>query len=634
MKYTYVLLLFVCFSEFIYSQNAEFSASETEGCGTLDVDFTNESVPSGSTFFWDFGDGQTSTLENPSIIYTNPGTYTVSLTVDGTYSETKPDYITVHTKPVPDFSSGSALSGCAPLSINFLGDGGGSTITTWYWDFGDGNTSDQQNPTHNYDVQNTLTVTLVVVDDNTCQGSVSKINYVTVYKPVADFDADNRFACEGDITANFTNLSSALGVAPTYLWEFGDGATSALTNPTHIYTENGHYTVKLSVTDENSCVNTKEVNDFIVLESVEANFTLGSDTICPTTSYTFDNLSLNANNYFWDFGDSTTSTAKNPKHTFAETGNYTVNLKVSNSGTCFDTYTKTINVQEVVADFTLSSYFSCVSPATINYENKSFNGSTWDWRFGNKTSMIDFEPSVIFEDEGTYVDTLIVTSKFGCQDTLISDSSLVIEVPKAYITPNAFVRPNDAEGCIPLTVNFKEETNYVTSSDYIEKWNWDFGDGTSSTSKNPSHQYTTINSFIVSLEITTKQGCKSTTGVMIRTGDIQKANFIKDSQDTICASQKIQFTDLSDDSKLVNGWYWDFGDGTFSTKENPIHAFKDIGSMDVTLLALHNGCPSKAEKKNYIYVKGPYAEINYSINCETPFNAILSSKILKSVSVF
>lgn len=177
----------------VYSQ-VDFSASETEGCGTLDVDFTNQSVPSGSTFFWDFGDGQTSTLENPSIIYTIPGTYTVSLTVDGTLTETKPNYITVHTKPVPDFSSASDLTGCAPLGVTFSGNDGGSTITSWYWDFGDGNTSSLQNPTHIYDVQNTLTVTLVVVDNNTCQGSVSKTNYVTVYKPVANFDAA-KFTC-------------------------------------------------------------------------------------------------------------------------------------------------------------------------------------------------------------------------------------------------------------------------------------------------------------------------------------------------------------------------------------------------------------------------------------------------------
>ena len=631
MKHFLFLAFFICLCESIYSQ-VDFSASETEGCGTLDVDFTNESVPTGTTFFWNFGDGQTSTLENPSIIYTTPGTYTVSLTVDGSLTETKMDYITVYTKPVPDFSAGSALSGCAPLSVNLLGNGGGSTIITWYWDFGDGNTSSQQNPTHNYDVQNTLTVTLVVVDDNTCQGSVSKINYVTVYKPEANFDADNKFACEGDITANFTNLSSALGVSPVYLWDFGDGTTSTQTNPTHLYTENGHYTVKLSVTDENSCINTKEVNDFIILESVEADFTLGADTICPTTSYTFTNLSLNANNYFWDFGDSTASTAKNPKHTFVETGDYTVSLRVSNSGSCFDTYVKTINVQKVIADFTLSSYFSCVSPVTINYKNKSHNGYSWDWRFGNKTFSTGFEPSVIFGDEGTFVDTLIVTSMFGCMDTLISDSSLVIEVPKAYCTPNAFIRPNDAKGCIPLTVNFKDETSYATSSDYIEKWSWNFGDGTSSTSKNPTHQYTTINSFSVSLEITTKHGCKSSTGAMIRTGDIQKANFTKDAPDTICASRKVQFTDLSDDPNLVNEWYWKFGDGTTSTKQNPLHGFKDVGSMDVTLLAYHNGCPSKVEKKDYIYVKGPYNEINYSINCETPYNAIFSSKILEASS--
>ncbi len=631
MKYINVLYIItlICFNEFVYSQ-ADFSASETEGCGTLDVNFTNLSVPAGSAFFWDFGDGQTSTLENPSIIYTNPGSYTVSLTVDGALTETKNNYITVHSKPVPDFSSASDLTGCAPLGVNFSGSDGGSTITTWYWDFGDGNTSGLQNPTHVYNVQNTLNVTLVVIDDNTCQGSVSKTNYATVYKPVADFDADNRFACQGTINANFTNMSSALGVSPSYLWDFGDGSTSTQTNPTHLYPENGHYTVMLTVTDENNCKNTKSVNNFIVLESVNANFTLLTDTICPNKSYTFSNLSSNANNYLWDFGDSTSSTAKNPKHTYKETGNYIVDLKVSNSGECFDSYSKSINVQEVVANFEPERYFACSLPATIGYKNKSINGETWDWRFGNKTFSTEFEPRVIFKDQGAFIDTLIVTSKFGCCDTLISDSALITKVPIAYCTPNNFVRPNDGKGCIPLTVNFKDETNYITDYDYIEKWNWNFGDDSTSTLQNPSHQYTSIDVFWVTLDITTKLGCKSSTATTAKVGDVQKANFKSNAPDTICASQKVQFTDLSQDSKLVNEWYWKFGDGVTSTKKNPLHGYKNVGSMDVTLLAYHNGCPAKVVKEDYIYIKGPYAEVSYNIDCETPYNAILKGKILEA----
>ncbi len=633
MKYYRILfsIILVVFCDLAFSQ-VDFSASEVEGCGTLDVDFTNLSVPPGSSFLWDFGDGQTSTLENPSIIYTNPGTYTVSLTVDGTLTETKIDYITVYTKPTPDFSSVSVLSGCAPLGVNFSGSDGGSAITSWYWDFGDGNTSDLQNPTHVYDVQNTLTVTLVVVDDNTCQGFVSKSNYVTVYKPTADFDADNKFACEGNINASFTNLSSALGVSPSYLWDFGDGTTSSQTNPTHLYAENGHYTVNLTVTDENNCENTKSVKDFIVLESVAANFELNTDTICPTDSYTFNNLSLNTDSYFWDFGDSTSSTAKNPKHAYAKPGNYLVSLKVSNSGTCFDTYTKVINVQEVIADFEPKSYFSCTLPATISYKNKSINGATWDWRFGNKTYSSDFEPSIVIKKEDNFIDTLIITSKFGCRDTLISDSAILTKVPRAYCTPNGFVRVNDGKGCIPLTVNFKDETTYSTDYDYIEKWNWDFGDGSTSNLQNPSHQFTSIDVFVVTFTITTKLGCTSSTNTIAKVGDVQKANFTKGAPDTICASQKVQFTDLSDDPNLVNSWYWKFGDGTTSTGKNPLHGFKDVGSMDVALLAYHNGCPSKVIKEDYIYIKGPYAEIDYSIDCEMPYNANLSSKILEAKS--
>ena len=277
---------------------------------------------------------------------------------------------------------------------------------------------------------------MVVVDENNCQGSVFRSNYITVYKPVADFDADNRFACEGSIITNFTNSSSALG-SPGYLWDFGDGSSSVLASPPpKTYTENGHYTVSLRVTDENSCTNTKEVKNFIVLESVKADFSVGMDTICPAKDYFFDNLSSNANNYFWDFGDSTNSTAKRPHHTYKKTGDYLVTLKVSNSGDCFDTFSKIINIQEVIADFELSDNFSCIYPVSINYTNKSKNGDFWDWRFGNRTTSSQFEPIVTFTNEGIYNDTLIVTSKFGCKDTMVYDSAMIIKVPQAYCTPN------------------------------------------------------------------------------------------------------------------------------------------------------------------------------------------------------
>ena len=120
-----------------------------------------------------------------------------------------------------------------------------------------------------------------------------------------------------------------------------------------------------------------------------------------------------------------------------------------------------------------------------------------------------------------------------------------------------------------MTVNFKDETDYETNYDFIEKWSWDFGDGKYFQFAKPLPPITSIDYFPVSFEITTKRGCKSSTGTSVFVGDIQKANFTKDTPDTICASQEVQFTDLSDDANLVNEWYWKFGDETTSTKQNP-----------------------------------------------------------------
>ncbi len=159
---------------------ANFTASPTSGCAPLTVTFTDQSTGDIDSWSWDFGDGSTSTEQNPTHQYTSAGTYTVKLTVTGpggSDTETKVDYITVSDVPVADFS-GSPTSGNAPLTVTFTDQSTGNP-TSWSWDFGDGGTSTEQNPTHEYTVAGTYTVSLTV--ENSCgTDTETKVDYITV----------------------------------------------------------------------------------------------------------------------------------------------------------------------------------------------------------------------------------------------------------------------------------------------------------------------------------------------------------------------------------------------------------------------------------------------------------------------
>lgn len=159
---------------------ANFSGSPTSGCAPLTVNFTDQSSGPVTSWSWNFGDGGTSTAQNPSHQYTAAGTYTVTLTATSAVCndvETKTNYITVSGVPTAQFV-GSPTSGSAPLTVNFTDQSTGNP-TSWSWNFGDGGTSTAQNPSHQYTAAGTYTVTLTAT--NACGSDQEiKTGYITV----------------------------------------------------------------------------------------------------------------------------------------------------------------------------------------------------------------------------------------------------------------------------------------------------------------------------------------------------------------------------------------------------------------------------------------------------------------------
>ena len=223
---------------------AGFSASPTAGVAPLTVTFTNTSAGDYTTSLWDFGDKLTSTAESPTHTYAT-GFYTVALTVSGpggTDTLTRPNYITVYEPVQADFAAWP-ITGVAPLTVTFTNTSTGD-YTDSLWDFGDGVISTTNSPTYTYTTKGIYTVALTVSGPGGTE-TLTRPNYITVYEPVqADFTA---WPITGvaPLTVTFTNTST--GDYTTSLWDFGDEATSTLTNPTHLYTATGLYTVVLTV---------------------------------------------------------------------------------------------------------------------------------------------------------------------------------------------------------------------------------------------------------------------------------------------------------------------------------------------------------------------------------------------------
>ena len=326
---------------------ALFHSNATSGTIPLSVQFLDSSTNSPTSWAWSFGDGGTSTEQSPVHTYTTAGTFTVTLTATntgGSNTVTKAGEIvvgSVSARPVASFIS-TVESGNAPLVVQFV-DSSTNTPTSWVWSFGDGNTSAAQNPSHTYVIEGTYTVTLTATNSGGSD-TETKAGYITVTftKPAANFTA-NVTSGTAPLVVQFNDTSEN---SPTiWSWKFGDGGKSTEQNPVHVFKDPGTYAA--SLTAENSAgKDTVKKTDYISVAAVSgpvASFTASTTSgKAPLTVRFNDTSSNNPTSWLWSFGDSGTSTEKNPTHTFTDMGTYTVSLTASNeAGNSFKTVTIT-----------------------------------------------------------------------------------------------------------------------------------------------------------------------------------------------------------------------------------------------------------------------------------------------------
>lgn len=594
---------------------AQFSASPSSGCSPLLVNFFNSSTGNPTSFRWDFGDGSSSTRTNPSKTYTNPGSYTVKLIVQGASgrdSIIKSNYIVVYPQPTVEFSV-SERSGCAPLTVSFFDSSATAmgNISSWIWDFGDGNFSTSQNPTHTYTVSGTFNVSLKVTTNQGCVKSRTRLRHIRIFEgPNAQFSYQSSNRCTSPVSIQFNNQST--GTAPLqYLWSFGDGSTSTLTNPSHTYTRNASFDVRLIVTNANGCSDTLLNNNAISLGNVLADFSMPA-RVCARNTVLFNNTSNpTPASSLWIFGNNDTLMSQQGLHTFVSPGNYSVTL-ISNFGTCRDTVTKSLAVLGgPIAAFHSGDTISCRTPFNVLFSNHSSNATSFLWNFGDNTTSALTNPSHIFHLDGNYSISLVASAANGCTDTLTKNQYVKINKPQVSINnlPQT--------GCAPFQWTFSSS---LISSDSASQYIWDFGDGSTSSLANPTHVFDS-GSYKIKLITTTASGCSDTAIIVngIIVGKKPRINFSATPLIT-CANMPVYFSDLTTDS--VNRWTWYFGDGGTSGLRNPNYIYTDTGYFSVRLIANNNGCSDTLEKEDYIYIKPPIAKFTFTKNCINKYRRV------------
>jgi len=314
---------------------ASFQPSIKDGCAPLQVDFENFSAADGYFYTWDFGDGNTSTLDNPRHRFENDGVYEVRLRVsdaNGCAEDTTVQNIIVHPLPDVDFSFDPEIGCGLPATINI------DNLTTgaagFRWDFGDGTSSSFNEPgAHQYFEGREYDITLIATNTFQCADTLTKTVDIFPF-PQARYEIQGARGCS-PFEVTFQNLSSA----NHYYWDFGDGSGSIVANPVHCYTQPGKYDVRLVVSYDDICYDTLLLeNQVEVLPTPHADFDYepNTDPDASPGAIKLYNLSEGATKFFWEFGDGCISEEVHPEYRFLTNGTQEIYLEAINIYGCVD----------------------------------------------------------------------------------------------------------------------------------------------------------------------------------------------------------------------------------------------------------------------------------------------------------
>ncbi len=560
----------------LHSEQASFTYVPNT-CTNRSVAFENTSILAGS-YLWNFGDGTTSTSESPTHVYLADGTYTVLLTINGSM-QSDPQIITVATTPVA--GSISASINTCNNSYTFSNNATGYHLAyAWTFSGGTGLESTISTANRSYAAAGTETVDLIITADGRCSVAASQYEFTSVIATSGGLTASFTTAVLAGACNNgiqFTNTTS--GTGNSYLWDFGDGTTATSINPSKSYGSEGTFTVTLTaVNGACTSIASASVNIPGTTGGPAASFYVVNQAYSQPlfgNKYDFYNTSQHLGfgwntSYAWDFGDGTTNNVNTFVYdkTYTAAGTYIVTLTATSSLGCTSTATQTLTIMpSAMPGFTFTPN-SCSSRSVV-FNNTSILANTYSWNFGDGSELSATQnPTHVYTSDGIYTVTLTINGTLS-----ISHAVAVSTTPVSSFT-NALA----SCGNIYTFTNSSSGTNL--------NYAWDFGDGATSTLRNPTHAYANSQSRTVTLTVTTGNGCSNTSSQTFTTltgGGGPVASFTSEFVNTGLCSTGVNFTSTSSGA---NTYVWNYGDGTVSSVSSSatsFHSYASTGTYQVTL---------------------------------------------------
>jgi gliding motility-associated-like protein len=657
-----------------YPPHADFGTNIVTGCSMVTVGISNLTTGLPQSFFWDFGDGTTGTSNLPYFTHDfatgqNDTTYTITLIAYNVCgSDTIVHDLLIQPNPINAFFNTNPPWGCAPLTVTFTNYSTGNGITNNNaWDFGDGNISALSDPVHTFTSPGTYTVMLAI--NNVCSYDTTWATITVFPLPAVSFTLAPT-VCVGQplsITNTSTNITGTS-------WTFGDGGTSMLFEPPYVYQVPGTYTITLTGTSFDGCIDSVSstvtvlslpiVNagpDQIFCESNSATQltgfsppggswsgpgmspggifdpgSVGVGTFDPVYSYTAPNGCTNHDTITLSVISDPVAFAGNDFSVCVDAGQVQLNgqpaggnwsgLYISSSGLF------TIPVTGVYALVYAYGPANCVDHDTVLVTveplptvdagadmeicvsalplNISGSPAGGFWSGTGITNAAQGLFNPAVSGTGTFVLTYTYTDPVTTCTAHDSMEMTVTPMPVVNILPSA------TSGCEPLTVFFLNTSTFATS--YL----WDFGDGDSSTAVSPSHTFNGSGQYTVTLNAGSIAGCTATETIDITVYPLPIADAGLDSIDG-CVPFTFTLPNLS---VLANTFHWDFGDGDTSNQAMPTHTWQSAGTYNVTLTAISTqGCVN-VENPALTVMVHPQPEAGFFPD---PYVAIITEPIIR-----
>jgi PKD repeat protein len=571
-------------------------------------DAANAFDPDGGalTYRWDFSD-QAEPSFGPQVVraYTAPGVYNAQLTVtddSGAINAVDRDEVEIRINHQPVASAGADIT-TWQTNISFDGsasaDADGDALT-YVWDFGDGTPPGAGAVvTHTYAEGGSYPVTLTVSDGTGLwNAGASAVITVTINRPPVAVAGANKEVCAGDIVVFDGSASSDPdGGLLRYRWDFGDGGTADIVNPTRTYDDGAVYPVTLTVQDESGFPNDRDTSRIVVKVDESPLAAAGADQeVCAGTKVSFDGSASRdfdgvVNRFSWDFGDGATGGGDKPVHVYSQPGNYRVLLTIEGdqAGQCDNTDTDEVQVKVVEAPVAIIAGPGAVAVGAVaSFDASQSSGATgqihtWRWSFGDGATAEGPTVEHVYQKAGAYVVRLAI-------ETDATASECNVTAAQHYLVANA---PPVADAGADRLVGVNQEVLFDGSDSAdpdgaITSWTWDFGDGEQASGVNVRHRYRDSGRFPVTLTVTddTKLDNNTATATIMATVNAPPEPVIAGSS-AVCPGETVAFDARSsrDADGQIARYLWRFGDGAGAEGVEASHVYAAPGRYPLALLA-------------------------------------------------